>query len=102
MASEAIGLALTFYTETWADITEPSQPKRGMRRVRPGSERSEVQALFSASRRRDQVELARRMKCPPSQVDRLLDITHHSRLDQIEAAFAAIGTRLAIDVLDAA
>jgi hypothetical protein len=35
-------------------------------------------------------------------VDRLLDITHHSKLHQIEAAFAAIGERLAIEILDAA
>jgi antitoxin HicB len=48
------------------------------------------------------IELARRMKISPSQVDRLLDITHHSKLDQIEAAFAAIGKRLTIDILDAA
>ena len=48
------------------------------------------------------VELARRLACSPGQVDRLLDIAHHSRLDQIEAAFAAIGKRLAIEVRDAA
>ena len=47
-------------------------------------------------------ELARRLKSSRSQVDRLLDITHHSKLDQIKAAFAAIGKRLAIEVLDAA
>ena len=48
------------------------------------------------------IDLARRLKCSPSQVDRLLDITHHSRLDQIEAAFAAIGKELIIDIRDRA
>ena len=60
--------------------------------------------LYSALRAAGirKIELARRMNCSPSQVDRLLDIAHHSKLDQIEAAFAAIGKRLSIDVLDAA
>jgi len=34
MASEALELAFTFYTEKWADLPEPSQPRRGMRMVR--------------------------------------------------------------------
>ena len=104
MASEALELALTFYTEKWADIPEPSQLKRGMRMVRVPALSEAKFRLYSALRGAGikKVELARRMKCSPSQVDRLLDITHHSRLDQIEAAFAAVGKRLAIEVLDAA
>ena len=57
-------------------------------------------ALRAASVRK--IDLARRLKCSPSQVDRLLDITHHSKLDQMEAAFAAIGKRLSIEIQDAA
>jgi antitoxin HicB len=48
------------------------------------------------------IELARRLDCSPSQVDRLLDITHESKLDQLEAAFRAIGKRLEIEVVEAA
>jgi antitoxin HicB len=104
MASEALELALTFYTEKWADLPEASQLKRGMRMVRVPALSEAKFRLYSALRGAGirKVELARRMKCSPSQVDRLLDIAHHSRLDQIEAAFASIGKRLAIDVLDAA
>jgi antitoxin HicB len=42
------------------------------------------------------VDLARRMKVSPSQVDRLLDITHRSKLqlDQLEAAFAVMARDL--------
>jgi len=36
------------------------------------------------------------------QVDRLLDLGHASRLDQIEQALAAPGKRLTLDVADAA
>src|ERR1039458_4801276 len=34
MASEALTLALTFYTEKWADLPVPGSLKRGMRMVR--------------------------------------------------------------------
>ncbi len=47
-------------------------------------------------------ELARRMRCDFRQVHRLLDLNHSSRLDQLDAAFAALDKRLVIDVSDAA
>ncbi|MEK7406990.1 MAG: type II toxin-antitoxin system HicB family antitoxin [Acidobacteriota bacterium] len=47
-------------------------------------------------------ELARRLGCHMRQVDRLLDIHHASRLDQMEAAFAALKKTLVLDVRDAA
>ncbi len=46
--------------------------------------------------------LARRMKVHRQQADRLLDLRHASRFDQVEAAFAALGKRLNITVEDAA
>jgi antitoxin HicB len=104
MASDALELALTFYTEKWRDLPVASEPKRGMRMVRvPALSEAKFRlytALKAAGLRK--IDLARRMKCSPSQVDRLLDIGHHSKLDQIETAFAAMGKRLAIEVLDAA
>ena len=39
-------------------------------------------------------ELARRLGWHLPQVDRVLDIRHHSRLDQMDAALDAIGRRL--------
>lgn len=43
-------------------------------------------------------DLARRLHWHMPQVDRLLDLNHASRLDQIEAALAALGKRLDITV----
>ena len=103
-ASEALELALTFYAENWRDLPKPSRPARGMRLIRiPALSEAKFQ-LYSALREAGlrNVDLARRMKIAPSQVDRLLDINHHSKLDQIEAAFAAIGKSLHITVQDAA
>jgi antitoxin HicB len=45
-------------------------------------------------------DLARRMGWQKSQVDRLLDLRHRSRLDQIEAALAKLHKRLAMHVED--
>jgi antitoxin HicB len=47
-------------------------------------------------------ELARRLHCHLPQIDRLLDLNHASRLDQIEQALLAVGKRLRISVEDAA
>ena len=47
-------------------------------------------------------ELARRLGIPKTTVDRLFDLDNHSRLDQIEAAFAARGKRIALQIQDAA
>ncbi len=47
-------------------------------------------------------ELARRLDCHLPQVDRLLDLNHASRFDQIEHALLAVGKRLTISFEDAA
>jgi len=43
-------------------------------------------------------DLARRIGSQKSQIDRLLDLNHASRLDQIEAAFRGLHKRLAVRV----
>lgn len=47
-------------------------------------------------------EFARRVGIPKTRVDRLFSLRHQSRFDQIEAAFAALGKSLRIEVRDAA
>ncbi len=46
--------------------------------------------------------LARKLNCHLPQIDRLLDLTHNSRLDQLEAALLALGKRLVVELKDAA
>ena len=45
--------------------------------------------------------LAQKLGIPTANVDRLFDFKNHTRLEQIEAAFHALGKRLTIDVRDA-
>jgi antitoxin HicB len=66
----------------------------------PGA-KAELYMAFLASGIR-KAELARRLGIPKTTVDRLFDLDHHTRLDQMEAAFAAVGKRLSIEIGDAA
>ena len=63
--------------------------------------KAELYVAFVASGIR-KAELARRLGIPKTTIDRLFDFGNHTRLDQIEAAFAALGKRLALEVQDAA
>ena len=47
-------------------------------------------------------DLARRLGISKSQVERLLDLQHSSRLEQIESAFRVLKKRLGLSVQDAA
>lgn len=46
-------------------------------------------------------ELAKRLDWHLPQVDRVLNVRHGSQLDQLEAAFGALGKRLVLTVVDA-
>lgn len=84
----------------------PEAKARG-RRMRPVAlgplEQAKVEcyAAFRESGLRKS-ELARRMRIPKTSVDRLFDLDHASRLDQLEAALRAMGKRLVVAVEDAA
>jgi antitoxin HicB len=56
--------------------------------------------LYEAMRaaRVGKAEMARRLNCHLPQIDRLLNLAHASRLDQLEAAFRVLGKRLTIVV----
>ncbi|MBN8729958.1 MAG: type II toxin-antitoxin system HicB family antitoxin [Acidobacteria bacterium] len=47
-------------------------------------------------------EFARRVGIPRTHVERLFSLRHRSRLEQIEAAFAAMGKTLRLEVMSAA
>jgi len=57
-------------------------------------------AMFAAGV--GKADLARRLGAHMPQVDRLLDLSHASKIEQIEAALRAVGKELTIKVLDVA
>ena len=60
--------------------------------------------LYQGMRDQDvgKAELARRLGWHLPQVDRVLDVNHHSRLDQMDIALGAIGLRLEVTSKEAA
>ncbi len=60
-------------------------------------------ALYDAMRARGvgKAELGRRLGNHLPHIDRLLDLTHHSRMDALAEALAAVGKRLVVAVEDA-
>lgn len=86
------------------DIPPPKAPKRGEKSVTLPALTVAKLELYQAMRSAGvgKAELARRLNCHLPQIDRLLDLAHASRLDQLEQAFAALGKRLEVAVLNAA
>ncbi len=101
---DALESALSMYIEDRQDIPAPSKVRRGAKGVTlPALTEAKI-GIYSSMRAQGigKAELARRLNCHLPQVDRLLDLAHASRLDQIESAFRAIGKRLVLAVEDAA
>ena len=61
-------------------------------------------ALYESMREQGvgRAELARRLRWHLPQVNRVLDLRHASRMEHVEAALAALGLRLIVDVARAA
>ena len=102
-AVDAIITIFTEYIKRRRSIPRASKARgKDMRMVvLPALEEAKIR-LYEAMRDTGvrKADLARRMGLQKSQVDRLLDLRHRSRLDQIEAALAKLHKRLTIHVED--
>ena len=96
-AVDALTTIIDAYMRDRRDIPAPSK----------GRTRIDVPALTAAkielwmamrAQKVGKAALRARLNCHMPQIDRLLDVRHHSRLDQLEAAFAALGKRLVLTV----
>src|SRR5450756_537137 len=98
-APDAIESAFMAYIDLRRDIPVPSAGGKGPFVTLPALSEAKL-ALYTAMRaaKVGKAELARRLNCHLPQVDRLLDLRHASRLDQLEAAFPALGRRLSIQI----
>lgn len=99
-AVDALETALSFYVEARRPLPVASPPQHGQRTVRPSALESAKLGLYRAMTEQGikKAELARRLGWHMPQVDRLFDLRHASRLDQIEAAARALGCRLEVRV----
>lgn len=99
-AVDALETALSFYVAARKPLPVASKPKRGQRTVRPspleGAKLGVYQAMTEQGIKK--AELARRLGWHMPQVDRLFDLRHASRLDQIEAAARVLGRHLEVRI----
>jgi antitoxin HicB len=101
-AVDALETALEMYVDAGEDLPAARKPRRGQRTVSPGARASLALSIYQAMRAQNlrKSDLAKRLHWHLPQVDRVLDIRHASRLDQAEAALAALGQRLVLTVQD--
>jgi len=105
-APDALQLGISALMEKGLDIPVPSKP-RGRNPILVGlpsvvaADKVELYTAMRAAGVR-KAELARRMGIHKQQVERLMDIDHASRIEQLEDAFAALDMRLVVEIRAAA
>ena len=99
-AVDALATALPFYIDARKPLPAVSKARRGQRCVRPSALEGAKLGVYQAMTEQGikKAELARRLGWHMPQVDRLFDLRHASRLDQIEAAARVLGRRLEVRV----
>ena len=105
MAEDVLACVFSFLMNEGKDL--PKARKRRSRRLRPislpgvQSAKVELYQVFRASGL-TKTQLAARMGIAKSNLDRLFDLQHQSRFNQIEAAFAALDKQVWVEIRDAA
>lgn len=99
-AEEALEAALEIYFEARRPIPMPSKPAKGQASVTLSALiTSKVflsnEMILQGVRK---AELARRMGVHMPQVDRLLNVRHASRIEQVESALGQLGRRLDVSI----
>jgi antitoxin HicB len=102
-ACDAIETVLIGYMADHRDIPMPRARAKGPFATLPALTEAKL-ALYQSMRAAGvgKAALARRLNCHMPQIDRLVDLRHASRLDQLEAAFRALGKQLCVEVREAA
>ncbi len=99
-AMDALETGLSFYVDTRKLLPLPSKPKRGQKTVRPSALECAKLGVYQAMTEQGlkKAELARRLGWHTPQVDRLFDLKHASKMEQIEAAAGVLGKRVLVEV----
>ncbi len=86
------------------ELPHPSTPRRQGRMIMLAAMptiKAELYATFRASGLR-KAEFARRLGITRTVVNRLFELTRHTHMEQLEAAFAVLNKRLEVSISDAA
>ena len=98
-AQDALATAIDGYIKDKREVPRPSSRAARHHVTVPALIAAKL-ALYEAMRTAGvgKAELARRLDCHLPQIDRLLAMTHGSQVEQLEAAFQALGLRLVVGV----
>ncbi len=105
MATDALEVILGRYIAKGEDLPIGKTKRgKGAQWIEPSALAQIKLALYEEFRkaRISKAALARRMGIAKQQIDRLFDLQHSSRIEQLESAFRAIGKTIAISIQDAA
>ena len=99
-AVDALETGLSFYVDARMSLPAVSQPAVGQKTVRPSALECAKLGVYQAMTEQGikKAELARRLGWHMPQVDRLFDLRHASKLDQIEAAAIVLGRHIEVTV----
>ena len=99
-AVDALESALAFYVNDRKPLPTPSKPKKGQKTVSPSALECGKLGVYQAMTEQGikKAELARRLGWHMPQIDRLFDLRHASKLEQIEAAANALGKRIQLQI----
>lgn len=103
-ALDGIETTLQAYMQDRRPIPVPSGRRRGTYGVRLPAQAVMKLGIYEALLENNQrkADLARLLGLHMPQVDRLLDLRHNTRLDQLETALNALGRRLEVRVMECA
>jgi antitoxin HicB len=99
-AIDALETGLSFYVDERKPLPTASKPRRGQKTVCPSALECAKLGVYQAMTEQGvkKAELARRLGWHMPQVDRLFDLRHASKLDQIEAAAHVLGKQVHVQV----
>ena len=99
-AVDALTTVIAAYIQDRRTVPAPSTRKRGTAVTVPALTAAKV-GLHNAmlEQRVNKAELGRRLNWHLPQVDRVVDVHHRSRLDQLEHALQAVDKRLELNVV---
>ena len=99
-AVDALETGLSFYVDARKPLPKPSRAKRGQKLISPSALECAKLGVYQAMMDQGikKAELARRLGWHMPQIDRLFDLKHSSKFDQIEAAATVLGCHIEITV----
>lgn len=100
-AVDALESALSFYVDQKQAIPLPASPKAGQPVVRLPALTAAKAALWNTmlAQKISKTEMARRLGVNRPQVDRLVDLLHRSKIEQVEHALHVLGQRIELSVV---